>query len=167
MSLYAAKTSVSVESSRAEIEKILTRYGADQFAYAADSMRGLASIQFRAHKRIIQFTLHLPKSTDDEFRRTEKRRSLRSQEKVIEAWEQACRQRWRALCLCIKAKLEAVECGITEFEDEFMAQIVMPGGETLGKIMKPQVEQAYITGKPALAVESLLPHYEEGDDGQI
>ena len=35
-------------------------------------------------------------------------------------WEQACRQRWRALALVIKAKLEAIDAEISTFEEEFL-----------------------------------------------
>jgi len=57
-------------------------------------------------------------------------------------WEQE-----RALALVIKAKLEAVESGITVFDDEFMAHIVLPDGSTVGDFMKPQIEQVYLTGQ--------------------
>ena len=63
---------------------------------------------------------------------------------------------WRALNLVIKAKLEAVECGISVFEDEFMASIVLPSGDTVGDFMKPQIEQAYISR----TMPSLLPMLE-------
>lgn len=53
---------------------------------------------------------------------------------------------------------EAVECGISVFEDEFMANIVLPGGQTVGDFMKPQIEQAYISG----TIPSMLPMLEGG-----
>lgn len=157
MAQFAANTSVSVEKSRAEIESILTRYGANQFGYATDSLRGLATIQFCARDRHIRFTMNLPLVTEKQFMFTAHQRKRRSQDEQMKAWEQACRQRWRALCLCIKAKLEAVECGITEFEAEFMAHIVLPSGGTVGQLMKPQIEQAYITGDPPPGIRGLLP----------
>lgn len=154
---YAENTSVPVEKSRAEIENILTRYGASQFGYATDSERGIASIQFCAQDRHVRFTLHLPTRSDKQFAFTPKRREMRSPESRLEAWEQACRQRWRALALCIKAKLEAVTCGITEFEAEFMAHIVLPGGATVGQFMKPQIERAYTTGDLPPGIAGMLP----------
>jgi len=60
-------------------------------------------------------------------------------------WEQACRQKWRALCLAIKAKLEAVESGISHFEDEFLSQIIDPiTKKTVGELIRPELEQRYI-----------------------
>jgi hypothetical protein len=66
---------------------------------------------------------------------------------VDAAWEQACRQRWRALALVVKAKLEAVECGISTFEEEFLAWMMLPDGSTVGDRMLPQLETAYRTGQ--------------------
>jgi hypothetical protein len=51
------------------------------------------------------------------------------------------------LALVIKAKLEAVASGITTFEDEFMAHIMMPDGLTVGKHIKPTIAAAYASGK--------------------
>lgn len=61
---------------------------------------------------------------------------------------------WRALLLTIKAKLEAVAGGIEEFDDAFMAQIVLPTGETMGERSRPLIAQAYESGK----VPPLLEH---------
>lgn len=151
MAKYAANTNVSSESSRLEIEKTLIRYGADNFAYAM--AQGKALIGFTMNERQIKFILPLPMK--EEFRKTPTGRD-RSENSQYEAWEQACRQRWRALNLVIKAKLEAVECGISVFEDEFMANIVLPGGGTVSDFMKPQIEQAYISG----TVPKMLPMLE-------
>ena len=151
MGKYAANTNVSSELSRLEIEKTLIRYGADNFAYATSS--GKALIGFTMYERQIKFVLPLPKKEEFKLTPTGRERTENSQ---FEAWEQACRQRWRALNLVIKAKLEAVECGISVFEDEFMANIVLPGGQTVSDFMTPQIEKAYISG----TVPKLLPMFE-------
>ena len=59
--------------------------------------------------------------------------------------------------MVIKAKLEAVESGISIFEEEFLAHLVLPDGKTVGQFMLPQVEAAYETGK----MPKLLPRYAE------
>ena len=73
------------------------------------------------------------------------------------AWEQACRQHWRSLLLIILAKLEAVESGITTLESEFLANIVLPYGGTVGQWLTPQMEEAYAVGRvpPTFAEGSL------------
>lgn len=149
MTRYAENTSVSVESSRAEIERTLQRYRAESFAYGWDRER--AVIEFKAQGRRIRFVLPLPDPNAREFTHTPGRELQRSPAKAYEAWEQACRQRWRALALAIKAKLEAVEAGITTFEDEFMAHIVLPDGSTFGAWARPQIERVYqLNEMPAL-----------------
>lgn len=143
MSRYAENTSVSSERSRAEIEQTLARYGADGFMYGWDG--GTAVLAFQMHGRRIRFDLQMPDRASDDFQLTETGRE-RSPAQAAKAWEQACRQRWRALALVIKAKLEAVESGITMFEEEFLAHIVLPHGGTVGGWMLPQVDDAYKTG---------------------
>jgi hypothetical protein len=142
---------VSSEISRLEIERTLVKYGADNFAYATAA--GKAMIGFTMQGRQVKFILPLQKK--EEFRLTPTGRD-RTEKSQYDAWEQACRQRWRALLLVIKAKLEAVECGISCFEQEFMANIVLPDNRTVGEFMLPQITEAYERG----TVPSMLPMLE-------
>ena len=157
MGTYAQDTSVSTERSRAEIERTLQKYGAGSFMYGSTPDR--AVVAFEMKSRRIRFDLPLPDFNSKEFKFTPARNNRRSEKQHFEAWEQACRQRWRALSLCIKAKLEAVECGITTFEDEFMAHIVLPSGQRAGEWMAPQIERAYQTGEmpPLLPAPGVMP----------
>jgi len=127
---YAKRTQVSVQRSRSEIERIVLRYGADQFgsAYAADR----AMIQFRLGQKdkgwLLRFNLPLPHG---------------------DAQDQ--RQRWRALSLVIKAKLESCESGIETIEQAFLANIVTPSGQTMAEILTPQLKDMREQGRlPAL-----------------
>lgn len=140
---YAQHTTVSSEKSKAEIERLLTRYGASSFA--SGWQHDQAVIQFHMHDRRIKFVLPLPSKEAKEF--TQSRRGRRDEGVVYRLWEQATRQRWRALALVIKAKLEAVESAISEFEDEFMANIVMPDGKTMSEHARPMITSAYESGK--------------------
>ncbi|MCR5875111.1 hypothetical protein LRS10_13515 [Phenylobacterium sp. J426] len=144
MSRYAADTSVSTDRSRAEIETTLRRYKADQFGYVTNA-RG-AAIMFTLSGRHIKFILPLPDPQAREFTHTPAKGLPRTAAEAERAWEQACRQRWRALALVIKAKLEAVSAGITTVEDEFLAHTVLPDGSTMGEWAKPQIEEAYRLG---------------------
>lgn len=140
---YAERTDVSAEKSRNEIEKILRKYGADQFMYGWETKR--AMVQFRAHERSIRFIVVMPDQSDFDF--TPSQHQRRTPDAALKAFEQATRQRWRGLTLVIKAKLEAVEAGITEFEEEFLAHIVLPDGTTVGDWALPQVARAYDMGE--------------------
>lgn len=149
MPTYAENTTVSSDQSRAEIERTLARYGATGFMYGWEQDQ--AMIAFKTHARQVRFMLPLPGRDDREFTHTPEKGLKRSPAQSEKAYEQAVRQRWRALSLVIKAKLEAVEAGIAEFEDEFMANIVLPDGSTVSEFMRPQIETAYQSGRmPAL-----------------
>ena len=78
---------------------------------------------------------------------TLERHNKRTEQQAYAAWEQACRSRWRALYLIIKAKLEAIEAGISTVEREFFYDVVLPDGRTAGEFLAPQIEAAYETGE--------------------
>lgn len=150
MSRYAKNTSVPVEKSEAEIKATLRRYGADQFV--SGWSEAVAYVGFRAGNRHVKFTLPLPARS--EFNKTEQGRARRSNDAIEAAWEQACRQRYRALALAIKAKLEAIESGISSFDDEFLAFFVNRDGRTVGEVMRGQLDRALAGNKV-----DLLPHH--------
>lgn len=145
MAQYAKETQVDETRSRGEIERTFKRYGATEFMYGTKA--GQAMIAFKARGRFIRFMLPLPDEYDEEFKYTPSRRWLRSDKERLAAWEQACRQRWRALALLIKAQLEAVETGIVTFEDVFLAMTVLPTGQTMSEWAAPQIAEAYSTGR--------------------
>lgn len=152
MPRFAQGTSVSVEKSEAEIKTLLRRYGAEGFASGWDSTR--AFVGFKRNNLTIRFVLTMPDPKHRRFTHTEARGLPRSQRDAEIAWEQECRRAWRALALVIKAKLEAVETGISTFESEFMAHIVLHNGKTMGEQFIPQIEAYSKSGKPA---QLLLP----------
>lgn len=142
MTHYASKTSVSSDRSIAEIESTLRRYGAQKFMYGRDGQRVL--VAFEMHDRRLRFMLPIPAEAEFSDTPTGRRRRIRAI--IVAQYEQAVRARYRALLLSIKAKLESVESGIEEFEDAFLAQIVLPDGSTVGERLKPQIEATYQTG---------------------
>ena len=155
MGKFASKTTVSSEKSKQEIERILTRYGADEFLYGTRA--GGAVVAFKMCDRSIRFVLPLPDRNSPEFKIYKRGQWEYERTDVAAAkmYEQAIRQKWRALALVIKAKLEAVESEITEFEDEFLAHIVLPGGQTMGQLAKPQIKIAYESGEMPALLEHL------------
>jgi hypothetical protein len=99
----------------------------------------------------------MPDPDDREFTHTPGRGLPRTPAQVRFQWEQATRQRWRALHLVIKAKLEAVESGIVDFDSEFLAHLVLPNGRTVADEVVPMVETAYATNQ----MPQLLPEYSQ------
>lgn len=124
---YAKASSVPVDRSQNEIRKTLTKYGATGFLFGES--KGGAVIAFEMNGRRIKFSLPLPEN-------------LKTKSEL-----QLERTRWRCLLLAIKAKLECAETGITTFEQEFLAHIMLPNGKTVSETIVPQIEQSYQTGK--------------------
>lgn len=137
MTAYASNTSVSAARSRAEIEDLVLTHGGDRFGYMSEEMQ--ATIGFELNERAVKFTVPLPDRGKEEFWNTPGGRRQRTPEQAYKAWEQSIRQKWRALYLVIRAKIEAVESGVTTFEEEFLAHFVMPGGKTVGETIIPQM----------------------------
>jgi hypothetical protein len=147
---YAADTDVSSTRSRDEIERTLVRYGASEFAYGWSS--GRAVISFVKEDRQVRFELPLPDRQSNEFLLTPSKKWARSDAEAEKAYEQAVKQRWRALALVVKAKLEAITAGISTFEEEFLSHIVV-GDRTVGQHVLPRLQAAIDSNRPM----ALLP----------
>jgi hypothetical protein len=105
---YAHDTSVPVDRSKAQIEKLLMQHGAQGFQTgwqgATTDARGTV--------------------TDPGW------------DVIGFKWK----ERWRILHLVIKAKLEAVQAGVSIFEEEFLAHIVTESQQTIGQILVPRIQ---------------------------
>lgn len=146
---YAKGTKVPVGSSRAELEKVLERYGADVFSYGQDGDHAI--VAFRAHGRHVKFDLTLP--TVEDFKWGGQFYNHRLTRSAADQRDQRVRELWRSLVLVVKAKLEAVESGIEAFDTAFLPYLMLPDGSTAGEWMLPQIERAYDVGD----MPSLLP----------
>jgi hypothetical protein len=152
MPTYAAKTTVGWQTTRNEIERTLTRYGATQFMTGWSD--GGAMVAFSAQGRQFRFILPLPDRRGRQFTHTPERGIERSATEAERAYDQAVRQRWRALALIIKAKLEAVEAGVSTFESEFLAHTILPSGRTVAEETLPNIALMYEGGtmRPLLEI---------------
>jgi len=145
MSRYASGTSVAVEKSVADIQRTVTRFGADKFGFMQGSDR--AQVGFELRGMAIRLDLMLPDRNDPRFWQTNhKRPQKRSREQAWEAWEGECRRLWRSLAAVVKAKVVAIEDGISTVEKEFLANLVLPEGQTVIEAVGPRIKQAYETG---------------------
>jgi hypothetical protein len=123
MAQFAARTRVPIDKTKADIERLVKRYGAKGFASGWHN--DAARIEFVCHNRHIRFTVVVPQG------------------------EQAARQKWRALLLLVKAKLEAVDAKIASFEEVFVGEIVMPGtGKTIWETVREPIRLNYEGKKP-------------------
>ena len=85
-----------------------------------------------------------------------------------DSYDQACRQRWRALLLVIKAKLEAVTAGISTIETEFLANIVLPDNTIcVGEWMLPQIDRGLPNRRDAAPATGDRQRYAHKSTGPI
>ncbi|WP_437958551.1 hypothetical protein WME76_02075 [Sorangium sp. So ce119] len=140
---YAKGTEVSVERSKAELDGLLSRAGATQRGVVQDDVAGTETVVFAMAGRHVRLALPLPKLASVVVRS----RGRRSWEEARRrAWEQQCRERWRAMVLLVKAKLETIALGLSTVEREFLADLYLPDGSTVGEALRPQLEEAYRSG---------------------
>lgn len=133
--VYAKRTKVPVEQTRVEIERLVAGAGATAFAYASNSEK--AQIQFELRERTIRFVLPLPNIR-------QARAACRGNQKPSNKLDQLVRERWRALKLTIKAKLESIDLKIEQFDEAFLSQIVDPtSGRTVYETINSQIGIAY------------------------
>jgi hypothetical protein len=131
---YANKTTVSIENSQMEAQKLLQKYGAAKFAIDWQKNQ----ILFELKGRSARIQIRLPEKKAFEYTPKHLKRQLAQVDAV---YDQACRQRWRALVLVLKAKLEAIESGITTLDNEFMPYFILQNGMTLADYVIPQLSQ--------------------------
>ena len=156
---YASNTSVPVERTRAEIERLVQDKGASQFMCGLDHAAGRAAIGFTMKSRVVRIEVPLPAQSEKQFLyapRSTWRLAPKAQQ--IARWEQACRSRWRGVLLILKAKFEAIEVGVSTFEREFLADTLLPDGSTVGQWIQPQLTAAAERGEmPRLLLEANNP----------
>lgn len=142
MAKYASGSEVSVQRTRSHLEQLLRVHGAEGFAYGWTPEHD--RIEFVWQGQRVRFTLVRP--ARDQFSLTPTGLQ-RSDKQIQAAMEAEDRRRWRALLLVVRAKVEAVESGISIFEEEFLAFIVMANERTIGEILVPQLHDGTIGRK--------------------
>lgn len=148
---YAAKTSVSVEKTRAQLDVLLGKHGAPQRRIGTDDVKGHAICEFVLGGHMVKMVVPLPLVSD--FIRVHRRgyqhtTSVPEREKLH---AQAVRERWRAILLLTKAKLEAISLGVATVEGEFLADVVLPNGNRVHDEIRGTLAQAFETkGSPKI-----------------
>lgn len=144
MMSYADGTTVAVERSKAELDRLLSKHGATQRMIGSDDDAGFAFVVFRLAERHVRLRVPLPRIDDVEAPR--RRLRVSPGEARAKAHEQLCRERWRAVVLLVKAKLELVALGLSTVEREFLADIFLPDGRTVHEFLREPLRQAYLGG---------------------
>lgn len=137
-------TKVSISDSQGDIRGLLWKHGADEFAFreAWLSSQQVAMAEFVHRQHLIR--IHVPlKDMGEAARAYSRKPNVRKSLIDIfrEMQDQEGRRMWRVLYWTIKAKLEAVEEGLVEFDQEFFSYIVDPQTDlTVYERLKPSLE---------------------------
>ena len=134
---YAAKTRTSVADSKAEIERVLSRFDCINALFSNVESENAVAVGFRRLGQPYMFVLKLPERG----------------EKSDRAFEQECRIKWRELVLLIKAKLVAAIGNITTFEREFLPYAMLPSRQSVGEWAEVQLAEMIQAGE----MPELLP----------
>lgn len=143
---YAEGSQVSVEKSKNELDALLRKHGANQRGNQDDDLQGVSLVFFRLKDRQVRLMVPLPKFAAFATFERKGKPVERTPEDQAKQFEQACRTRWRAVVLVVKAKLELIEIGMSDVEREFLADITLPDGRSVGELLKPMIQQAYLNG---------------------
>lgn len=151
---FAKDTDVPVNRTRVELDDLLRKHGAMQRIVGEDDELGTAFALFSIAGRQVRLDVPVPllelilageiEPFPAHFR---KRTEIQQQEWARKVYDQKRRTRWRALLLLTKAKLEAVELGLSTFEKEFLANVMLPDGRTVYQTIADDVARSYIDGK--------------------
>jgi hypothetical protein len=139
---FAENTDVSAERSRSELDQLLGKFGATQRATYVDDDLGTAAVQFRMSGRMVRLEVKVARITSAPINRG----GVSTADWIKARNEQLERSAWRRLVLVVKAKLELIADGGSTFDREFLADILLPDGRTVGKALTPTLDEAYSTG---------------------
>ena len=106
-----------------------------------------ASVQFRINGRYVSLGVPLADVT--------RLRKMHPQTAIDQLAAREERRMWRALILLVKAKMEAIDAGISTFDREFLADLLLPDGERFFEAARIAIESAYKTG----TMPALLPEF--------
>jgi len=132
-----ADTSVSIEKSKEEINKLLKRFGCRgiQWTWLDDKeiLRFIHEFEFEGVKKGVTFEISVPEIGRHRGRGYDK------------TFMRNDRQAFRIVLHIIKAKLTSVETGVETFENEFMSKILyqLPDGKTvkIGDVVFDQIQK--------------------------
>jgi hypothetical protein len=140
--MYAQDTQVPIAQSKGEVERWLKLAGATNFFMAETDTHD--AVGCRLAGRFVRFHVARPDAT---WAKEERRKRARATFNEKNAMEKEYRRRWRCLSLLIKAKLASVAGAIRTYEEEFLADTMMPDNRTVYEHVTASLAAAYESGK--------------------
>lgn len=164
---YAEDTDVPVARTKADIEQLLARYGADQYATGWDKETGEELVSCRLNGRHLRFSVRRPKLSAFKLTEGGLKRNPSAQQAAA---DKHYRAQWRRLRLLLLAKFEAIAEEVTSFDAEMAPYVLLPNNTTVADHLAAQVDAVYRTGQMPRGLPGLPPGRDvrligEGGDG--
>jgi hypothetical protein len=145
---YARGTKVAPSKTREEIDRALAKAGATKRVITEDEDLHLAIVAFMLGA---PYRLEIPLPFYDPHHPPKERPTrwhYMTQTQRAEWNDGRVRERWRAILLLVKAKLEIVALGVSTVEREFLADLVLPGGTRLHAALAERLVKAFSADSP-------------------
>lgn len=156
MASYASGTTVAAARTQGEIMGLLAGRGVTKIATMTDDENRVYTLAFQ-HEGV-PYRCSLPLPDPNERRFTQHSRGFRTESAAREEYEKEVNRRWRAFGMVIKAKIVAVEEGISTMGAEFIGNAILGTGRTVAETHAPELAQLVALGRlPALALPGGSP----------
>lgn len=131
-SLYMESTKIDVDSTVADIQRVLSRYRCQAIMTKFDRAGEIEAVMFQLEVEGRAIPFQLPARWEPIFEYLNKHRSPRTQEdKANQDKEQAKRVAWRQILRWIEAQLALVQTHMVSMQEVFMPYILLKEGETM------------------------------------
>lgn len=131
-------TTIAPARTAAQLGEILTKYGVSSYTIHLGGDREPVGVSFTMPVAALG-DMGVPVTLSpriDELARRLPKMGTRYNKEVD--WERAKRVGWRQLMALIELQLEAVDTGLREFHELFLADIMQEGGKTVGQLFVEQ-----------------------------
>lgn len=152
---YASGTTVAAAKTQGEIMGLLGRRGVTKIATFSDDDKRVYSIAFEYEGVPYRCSLPLPDPAEERFCNYYQGKVLyeRTENAKRELYTKEVDRKWRAFGMVIKAKIVAVEEGISTMAAEFIGNAILGNGLTVAETHAPEMAQLAALGRlPALAL---------------
>lgn len=122
---FAQETGCSVEHTQIDIREVINKFNGTEVSFENGPPTG--SIYFSIGEFKLKMSFQYPNYENFESRKNGDGRLYHSKEQQDEAYDQVLRMKWRTLWYFLKAKLQAIENEIAEFEKEFSGYVQVLG----------------------------------------
>lgn len=152
---YASGTTVAAAKTQGEIMGLLGKRGVTKIATFSDDEKRVYSIAFEHDGVPYRCSLPLPDPSEPRFNQYKQGSSIfeRTESAKAKLYEEEVNRKWRAFGMVIKAKIVAVEEGISTMQAEFIGNAILGNGLTVAETHAPELAQLAALGRlPALAL---------------